>query len=125
MSESVIKTLQKVVNQHLKTIGSLKEKIHDQELIIKGMSEPYESRYLELQPKLMLVQERVIKFFKTRKGVWIKKDDVERLILNRYPNVYSSGTVPRACRKLTQDGLLIVRYENNTPYYALNLKYGE
>lgn len=120
----VINTLRNVIDQHLATITTMKKKIHNLELIIKGMSEPFESNYMALKPHLTQAQERVIEFFKTRKGYWIPKDDVERLILNRYP-YYKRGTIPRQCRQLENDGLLIVRYEKKVPCYTLNLKYGE
>lgn len=120
--EDLIRHLQSLIVMKDKEIKLLKDEISALKMIIKGMSQEYESHYRDLEPKFEQAEQRIIDFLRTMKGEWIEKDLLERRLLARYP-FYSEGTIPRCCRKMAQSGALLVRYVDGKPYYALNLKY--
>jgi len=121
-----IELLQKTIDQNYKQIEQLKNTIQDQKRIIDGLSSEYESRYGMMKAKGIIseAESRIIDFFRTKKGEYIEKDVVDRLIRNRY-TYYGEGTIPRACRDLETKGRLLVAYKEGHPYYTLNLKHGE
>lgn len=119
-----IELLQKTIDQQYKMIEHLHIQIQDQKRIIDGLSSQYESRYRLMKAKGVFseAEQRIIDFFRTKKGEYIEKDVVDRLLRNRYP-YYGEGTIPRACRDLETKGILLVDYKEGHPYYTLNLKF--
>jgi len=120
--EQLIKQLQSMVGMKDKEIGRLKDEVDGLKLIIKGMSQEYESKYQDQKPRFQEAEQRIIDFLRGYKGEWLEKDFIEKRLLTRFP-FYAGGTIPRACRNLESQGVLLVRYEDSHPMYTINLKY--
>lgn len=120
--EQLIKHLQSMIVMKDGELGKLKEEIEGLKLIVRGMSQEYESEYRDLKPKFQEAEQRIIDFLRRYEGEWLEKDIIEKRLLVHFP-FYAGGTIPRACRDLESQGVLLVKYEGGHPLYTINLKY--
>jgi hypothetical protein len=120
---NLIVHLQKLVVMKDGEIGRLRDDLEASKRIINGLSGEWQSRYALIRDRMGECEQRVLDFLSGFKGEWFSKDVIEKRVLARYP-FYSGGTVPRCCRSLESQGLLLVDYRSNEPYYTINLQSG-